>query len=308
MVIKRKNFKNAVASNKKGSFKFKSKQAGKVNQLQLKIYASTSQMWHEQRRGQRRFTVVANWKMHLGDQHGLRLAGQIITKYQKIKPLPQLILCPPFTILKEIKRMLGKTDIKLGAQDVSGQSEGAHTGEVSASMLVAAGCEYVIVGHSERRVQLGESNDMVAQKLSQVLKHGLTPILCVGETWEQRQEDRSEVTVISQLQHVLNGLILPIHKSLLIVYEPVWAIGSGNPVSRDEAAHMAQLIRHLIVDGKHFNFTCTQPEEQIKILYGGSVNAKNVQQFDMPGIIDGVLVGGVSLEAEQFIALSKVVS
>lgn len=307
MAKKITNSRITKTSFKKGTVKT-SNQKVKSSRVLVKTYPSNSQMWQAQRRHGRRFIVVGNWKMHLGDQHGLKLVEQIVNKYQTLKPAPLIILCPPFTVLKEVNKLLSKVDINLGAQDVAGQSEGAHTGEISAAMLAAAGCKYVIIGHSERRQQLSETDTLIKQKLAQAVQHGLTPILCVGETWEQRQEDRAEATVIYQLQQALSDLIIPPKSNLLIAYEPVWAIGSGNPVSQNEAAHMAQLINHLVVDGQHFNFTCAQPADQIKVLYGGSVEVNNIKQFDMPGIIDGVLVGGASLMAEKFMALSKLVS
>lgn len=251
------------------------------------------------------YTVAANWKMHLGDQQGLRLAVQVSIDYKKLAMPPHLVLCPPFTVLSQVFSLVKDSAIKVGAQDVSWATEGANTGEVSAQMLVAAGSSYVIIGHSERRQHLGETDQTVQRKLFRAVEAGLTPILCVGETWEERSDFKSEIVVMKQLQTALDGLTLPVGRQLYIAYEPVWAIGSGNPVMPDEAAHMSQFIHHLVVDGESFNFRCRQPDQQIKVLYGGSVEADNVQTFYMPGVIDGVLVGGASLEEQKFMSLLR---
>ena len=254
------------------------------------------------------FTVVANWKENLGDSAASKVASQIVSSYSKINGAPNLVLCPPFTVLREVAEALQGTGVALGSQDVSCAADGAHTGEVSATMVRAAGCSYAIIGHSERRHELGETDELVNRKILLAVAAGLTPILCVGETWEERQEFKSELVVMRQLQAALSGLVLPERRRLLVAYEPRWAIGSGNPVEPDEAAHIAHLIRHIAVDGEHYGFSCDNPDQQIGVLYGGSVTAENITDFIIPGIIHGALVGGASLTITSFMTLVRVVA
>lgn len=249
--------------------------------------------------------VVANWKMHLGDQAGVRAAAQAAAAYVKLGSSAELVICPPFTVLREVRAAVASAAIGVGSQDVSGCPEGAHTGEVSADMVAAAGCGYAIVGHSERREHLGETDQLVNAKLRRALAAGLTPILCVGETWDERSDGQPELVIMRQLQSALAGISLGADRSLLVAYEPRWAIGTGQPVEPDEARHMAHLISHLAVDGDHFGFACVHPQRQIKVLYGGSVTPQNVAAFYLPGVLDGVLVGGASLAPASLMALVR---
>lgn len=250
--------------------------------------------------------VVGNWKMNFGDQRGVRLAREVRDGHRSISSgAPRLVLCPPFTALPVVAEALHGSAVQVGAQDVSWLTEGAHTGEVSAEMLSAVGCAWVIVGHSERRHTLGETDETVGRKLRRAVEAGLTPILCVGETWDEREEQRSEVVVMRQLESALAGVSLPAGRRLVVAYEPVWAIGSGHAVSPSEAGHMASLIRHLAVDGGHYGFTCPDPDSQVEVLYGGSVDARNVSSFCQLGVVEGVLVGGTSLSVRQFTELLR---
>lgn len=253
--------------------------------------------------------VVANWKMNLGDQRGVKLAREVREGYAAISAggAPRLVLCPPFTALPAVAEVVRGSAIQLGAQDVSWLTEGAHTGEVSAEMLSAIGCTWTIIGHSERRQTLGESDETVGRKVRRAVEAGLTPILCVGETWDERDEQRSEVVVMRQLESALAGVTLPARRRLVVAYEPVWAIGSGHAVSPAEAGHIASLIRHLAVDGSHYGFSCPYPDEQVEVLYGGSVDVRNVKLFCQPGVIDGVLVGGASLSVRSFTELLRAI-
>jgi triosephosphate isomerase len=254
------------------------------------------------------FTVVANWKENLGDSAAPKVASQIASSYSKIAGAPNLVLCPPFTVLREVAEVLQGTAVSLGSQDVSCAADGAHTGEVSATMVRAASCSYAIIGHSERRHELGETNELVNRKILLAVAAGLTPILCVGETWEERGEFKSELVVMRQLQTALSGLELPKGRQMLVAYEPRWAIGSGNPVEPNEAAHIAHLIRHVAVDGDHYGFSCANPDQQVGVLYGGSVTVENITDFIIPGIIQGALVGGASLATTSFMALVRTVA
>ncbi len=253
-------------------------------------------------------TIVANWKMHLGDQAGVRAAAQVAAAYHRISNSPPLVLCPPFTVLREVRAAVAGVGIAIGSQDVSAAAEGAHTGDVSAAMVAAAGCSYAIVGHSERREHLGETDALVSAKINRALDAGLTPILCVGETWDERTEGQPELVIMRQLQSALAGVTLDADQRLLVAYEPRWAIGTGQPVGLDEARHMAHLINHLVVDGEHFGFSCVFPQLQVRVLYGGSVTPQNVTDYFVPGVIDGMLVGGASLAPASLLALVRAVA
>lgn len=252
--------------------------------------------------------LVANWKMHLGDQAGVRAAGQAAAAYAKLANPAGLVICPPLTVLRDVHAAVASAAIGVGSQDVSGCTEGAHTGEVSAEMVAAAGGRYAIVGHSERRQHLGETDQLVNAKVRRALAAGLTPILCVGETWDERSDGQPELVVMRQLQSALAGVSLGADRQLLVAYEPTWAIGTGQPVEPDEARHMAHLITHLAADGEHFGFSCVHPQRQVRALYGGSVDAGNVADFVLPGVLDGCLVGGASLTAAGLLGLVRAVS
>jgi triosephosphate isomerase len=252
--------------------------------------------------------VVANWKMHLGDQAGVRAAAQVAAAYGKLATQPPLVICPPFTVLREVHAAVSAAGIPIGSQDVSASPEGAHTGDVSAAMVAAAGCRYAIVGHSERREHLGETDTMVNAKIRRSLEAGLTPILCVGETWDERSEGQPELVIMRQLQSALAGISLGSERQLLVAYEPRWAIGTGQPVEPNEARHMGHLINHLAVDGEHFGFSCVHPQRQVKVLYGGSVTAQNIGDYCAAGVLDGALVGGASLAPASLLGLLRAVS
>ncbi len=253
-------------------------------------------------------TVVANWKMYLGDQAGVRAAVQVAASYGKLAVKSPLVICPPFTVLRDVHAAVHAAGIPVGSQDVSASQEGAHTGDISAAMVAAAGCRYAIVGHSERRQHLGETDAMVNAKLHRALEAGLTPILCVGETWDERSDGQPELVVMRQLQSALAGVSLGAERQLIVAYEPRWAIGTGQPVEPDEARHMGHLINHLAHDGEHFGFSCVHPQRQVKVLYGGSVTPQNIGDYCVPGVLDGALVGGASLAPPNLLALVRAVS
>jgi len=209
------------------------------------------------------------------------------------------VVCVPFPYLAQAQQLLRSTDVKLGAQDVHQLAAGAYTGEVAASMLRDFGCSYVIVGHSERRSLYGESSGLVAEKLAAAQKAGLTPILCVGETLEQRESGTTESVVAEQLDAVIALLGVKSLANAVIAYEPVWAIGTGKTASQEQAQAVHAFIRQRVaeLDGQIGASLC--------ILYGGSVKPANAAQlFAMPDI-DGGLIGGASLVAEDFLAICK---
>ena len=204
-------------------------------------------------------------------------------------------VCAPYPYLAQLQAELSGTPIAWGAQNVSEQPKGAFTGEVSTSMLKDFGCKYVIVGHSERRSIYGESDELVAKKYMAAQAAGLIPILCVGETLEERQAGQTEKVIESQLQGALEGLVADELYELVIAYEPVWAIGTGQVCDAPEANRICGWIRQWLAH--HF-----EPElgEHVRILYGGSVKASNAHELLHQPEIDGALVGGASLNAEEF--------
>lgn len=236
--------------------------------------------------------LVANWKMNKQIAEAQAFAEDFLPRVQGVKDV-EIVICPPLTALEAVRRSLQDSLVKLGAQDVFWEEKGAYTGEVSPSMLLDAGCSYVIIGHSERRQILGERDVDINRKLKAALEGGLTPILCVGETLQERENNRALEIVKGQINEDLQGLRLE-ESNLVVAYEPVWAIGTGVNASPDDAQEMIGFIRSLLAR----NLGKTLADE-IRILYGGSVKPENTAQFMAEADVDGALVGGASLQAES---------
>ena len=240
--------------------------------------------------------VIANWKMQLTLKESVALAKEVVRGVTETSGA--IVLCPSFTALASVGALVhGK--IALGAQDVFWEAKGAYTGAIGPRLLVEMGCRYVLVGHSERRRYCGETDSMVNKKVLAALAAGLIPVICVGETAEERREVRKDFVVMRQVAEAIRGVVLSGAQQLIIAYEPVWVIGSGQAVDPDDAEYMIQVIRHTLTD--------TIPPETLsracRFLYGGSVDAKNVAAFTSRATIDGVLVGGASLNASAFFAM-----
>ncbi|MBN7819997.1 triose-phosphate isomerase [Bowmanella yangjiangensis] len=240
----------------------------------------------------RRPIVAGNWKMN----GNLSLVKQM----QEALGQSQLenmdsVVCPPFTLLSGFDAEL----IKLGAQNLSVYPNGAHTGEISAAMLQDLGCQYVILGHSERRAEQFESNELVADKVQVALAAGLTPIVCVGEPLEVRQSGKVFDYVASQLDAVTQVISQQDLLNVVIAYEPIWAIGTGNTATPEQAQEVHAFIR------VHLGKFCQDAAAKIRILYGGSVNAANAAQIFAQPDVDGGLIGGASLKVEDFLAICQ---
>ena len=245
----------------------------------------------------RNYLVAGNWKMNGGTAANEDLCNAIVSGLSRSATV-DLLVCPPFPYLEAVGRKLAGTDVRLGAQNVSQHASGAYTGEVSAAMLKDMGCRYVIVGHSERRAMMHESSDIVAQKFGAALQEQLTPILCVGETLEERTSGRMESVIASQLEAVLDGPGIDAIASAVIAYEPVWAIGTGRTASPEQAQEVHQYIRNILAERN------VDIAGNVQILYGGSVKGDNAAGlFSMPDI-DGGLIGGASLKAAEFLAIA----
>ena len=241
--------------------------------------------------------VIANWKMN-GDSDTNR--ALVTALLGLLKPAPQarrceVVLCPSFPYLVEVRALLDGSAVELGAQDCSHSESGAYTGEVAAPMLADCGCRWVILGHSERRQYHGESDALVAAKMAAAVRAGLVPVLCVGETRDQREAGEAADVVTAQLRGALRDVASL--DGIVVAYEPVWAIGTGLTATPELAQEMHAAIRAALAD-------IDEPGAQAtRILYGGSVKADNAAALFTQGDIDGALVGGASLDAEAFAAI-----
>jgi len=246
--------------------------------------------------------IIGNWKMNLGIRESVALARGVIRITRGKEGLPEIIICPAFTALSEVKKTLAHSWVSLGAQNCGVEKSGAFTGEISAGMLLDAECKYALVGHSERRHIFGESNEIVRKRLEAMSKTKLIPVLCVGEPKSERDAGNEENYVTDQLKSALDGLSLNKKKPLFIAYEPVWAIGAKEPASIAEMINLQAFIR--LVAKKITDL----PDTSIKILYGGSVDSENAYSFLREGEVDGVLVGGASLSINKFEGIIKAAS
>lgn len=241
--------------------------------------------------------LVANWKMHFVRAQA-REYLRVFTERLRGVRTTEIVLAPPFTLLETVGRKLHGTAIKLAAQDLFFEREGAFTGEISPIMLKDLGCSYVIVGHSERRKLFGETDEFINKKLKAALDAELVPILCVGETLEERHAGRTQMVLATQIRGALEGLTLSDH--LVIAYEPVWAIGTGVNAEPHEAEASALFLRELLAQ-----LAQREIARKIRILYGGSVKPANFKDFLKQPNIDGALVGGASLDPEAFAQMAE---
>lgn len=246
----------------------------------------------------RKKLVVGNWKMHGNLVENKQLLDALVTDLTELKNA-QIAVCVPFPYLHSIKENLRQTNISWGAQNLSQFDKGAYTGEVSASMLKEFGCKYVIVGHSERRAIFGETNQVVAEKFIAAQKMGLIPILCVGETLEQREAGLAEKIIDEQLSVVIELAGIDAFDKSVIAYEPVWAIGTGKTASPQQAQEVHASIRKGLRDKNR------EIADELAILYGGSVKASNATELFVMDDIDGGLIGGASLIASEFISICR---
>ncbi len=239
--------------------------------------------------------IAGNWKMHGSLAANLGLLTAVCAGAKGLKS--QVVVCVPYPYLAQAKAVLGGSNVAWGAQDVSEHAQGAYTGEVSAAMLNDFGCRYVIVGHSERRSFYGDTDAVVAAKTAAALKAGLTPIVCVGETLAEREADVTAQVVTRQLDAVIAHIGIAALAQTVVAYEPVWAIGTGKTASSAQAQEVHALLRARVAQAD------AKVGAGLQILYGGSVKAGNAKElFSMPDI-DGGLIGGAALVADDFIAI-----
>lgn len=243
--------------------------------------------------------VAGNWKMHKTTPEAVRLVQEMKSGLERLKDVENVI-CPPFPSLAPVSELLEGSSLKLGAQHMHWEEEGAYTGEVSPRML-AGMVQYVIIGHSERRAYFGETDETVNRRIHAALAHGLKPILCVGETLQENEAGKTAQVVASQIQQGLEGVSLQDSNQIMIAYEPVWAIGTGKAATPRGAN---QVIEKNIRPGLA-SLVGEELAWQIRVLYGGSVKPHNAADFFSEDGIDGALVGGASLKADAFVKITQ---
>ncbi len=241
--------------------------------------------------------IAGNWKMNKTESEALalvRILMQWVREYQNVS----ILICPPFTSLSQLSKLLVSSPIQLGAQNISDQPSGAYTGEISAAM-VREFCSHVILGHSERRAYYNEDDSLINRKIRAAQAEGLSPILCIGEELEEKQAGKTSQVLVRQLKEGCSGIRIADPEDFVIAYEPVWAIGTGRSASPEGIAEViASVIRPTLA-----GLWGDAAAQGIRVLYGGSVKAENAGAFFNQGDIDGALVGGASLDAENFLGI-----
>ena len=248
---------------------------------------------------QRTPLVAGNWKMHKTVSEGLHLVEDLLPGLDAV-PGVEKLLCPPATALMPLSAILDGRGVALGAQDLHWEPQGAFTGELSAAML-AEFCSHVIVGHSERRALFGDTDEKVNRKVKAALASGLVPVLCVGETLQENEAGRAAEVLTRQLRAALDGVPLNGPNALVVAYEPVWAIGTGKAATPEGIDTLLRNVVRPTLSGLYGE----EIAHGLRVLYGGSVNATNAAGFFGQSEIDGALVGGASLKAEEFVAITK---
>ena len=246
--------------------------------------------------------IAGNWKMNTNCQGAVNLVSGLAGILNEVDTV-DVAVCPPFVYLQPVAKALSSSNISLGAQNVYYESNGAFTGEISCEMLKDSSCTYVIIGHSERRHVIGESDELINKKLSVAITSGLLPIFCVGELLEEREADKTYAVVTEQIKKGLAGLSEEKVLAVTIAYEPVWAIGTGKTATSQQAQEVHAMIRKLL--GQMYNESVAQ---QIRIQYGGSAKPANTTELMANPDVDGLLVGGASLKVEDFAAMIKTVA
>ena len=247
--------------------------------------------------------IAGNWKLNLDHLQAIAFVQKLAWSLKDARldfGAVEVAVFPPFTDLRSVQTLVSadKLPIRFGAQDVSQHDSGAHTGEISGAFLKALECEYVIVGHSERRAFNGETNEIVQEKAAAAIRHGLVPVICVGETAEDLEARGPSAVPVEQLRVALSGL--KPGANVIVAYEPVWAIGSGNAATPEQAENVAGQLRGVVAD-----LLGAEAGESTRILYGGSVKSGNVASFLREANVDGALVGGASLDVEEFAKIAR---
>lgn len=241
--------------------------------------------------------MAGNWKMNASKESVNKLIVDILSGMDEVRS--EVVVCAPFPYLSQVETLITHSQVKLGAQNLNTNSSGAFTGEVSANMIKDFGAKHVIVGHSERRSLYGETSSLVAEKVQAALDNDLTPLLCVGESLEQRESGETEIVVAEQINTVVELVGIEAFRNIIIAYEPVWAIGTGRTASPEQAQAIHLFIRDLLRESNE------GVAQRTPILYGGSMNAGNARELISCADIDGGLIGGAALKAEEFLQICK---
>ncbi|MEG1759581.1 MAG: triose-phosphate isomerase [Alistipes sp.] len=247
----------------------------------------------------RKKIVAGNWKMNTLPAEGVELAKNIVAGKATVCSCVNFIVCPPFTHLSEVAKAVKGTGIAVGAQNCATEVKGAYTGEIAASMIAALGCEYVILGHSERRQYYGETSETLNKKMVQAYANNLIPIYCVGENLEEREAGKHFDVVKTQIEEVVYNLTTEQYAKLVVAYEPVWAIGTGKTASAEQAQEIHAYIRKVLA--AKFGAAA----QETAILYGGSCKPSNAEEIFSKEDVDGGLIGGAALKAEDFLGIGK---
>ena len=248
--------------------------------------------------------IVGNWKMNKTASEAATFVRELCQRLPVISTGVELVIAPPFTALESVRHVLGPgSPIQLGAQDMFWEDYGAYTGEVSAPMLKDLSCRYVILGHSERRALFGEQSDSIQKKIRAALKHGLRPILCIGESLAQRDSGTTYDVLTQQLHESLSGLASEAIADVIVAYEPIWAIGTGQSATTEQAVAAHQTIRRVLA-------ATASPAiaDGMRILYGGSVTPQNIESLLASDQVGGALIGGACLQVESFVTIATVAS
>ena len=248
----------------------------------------------------RKKVIAGNWKMFNDIPATANLINELKQKLTSEKTVVDVIVCPPFTSLESASKLLKDSSIKLGAQNMYFEESGAFTGEISALMLKSVGCEFVILGHSERRTIFKETDELINKKIKKALQSGLYPIFCIGETLKERKEGITENVIRTQIVGGLNNITIDDLKKIIIAYEPVWAIGTGRNATPQQAQEVHSFIRNLISE-----LFSKDAAQELIIQYGGSVKPENAKDLLSQPDVDGALVGGACLKADSFISIIK---
>ncbi|TCL36208.1 triosephosphate isomerase [Anaerospora hongkongensis] len=243
--------------------------------------------------------IAGNWKMHKTVGEALALVRELCGITAGVADV-EIVICPTFTALYPVHLAICEGPLRLGAQNMHWEAQGAFTGEIAPAMVKEVGCTYVIIGHSERRQYFGETDDTVNKKVKAAFANELIPIMCVGETLEQREAGITEGVVGRQVRQGLTGLSAEQVAEMVIAYEPVWAIGTGRTASAEDANAVCRFIRQVVAE-----ITGAESAEKVRIQYGGSVKGENIAELMAKSDIDGALVGGASLDADSFAKIVK---
>lgn len=246
--------------------------------------------------------IIGNWKMKLDYRQSMALAQELASLANPADTSDNdIVVCPSHSSFLLVSEILKNSGIKLGVQDIFWEDSGAFTGCESPKFLAEAGCKYAIIGHSERRQNLGETDAITHQKVKGAIDNGIAPILCVGETLAERQQGLADNIIFSQVTKALSGIDLVVGEELIIAYEPVWVIGSGRPIDPEEAERALKIIHQAVID----LWPLTIIQSNVRIIYGGSIDAADFREFSALDRLSGFLVGGASLKSAEFWEIIK---